>query len=182
MNDRKTHKIVLIGLMGSGKSSVGKQLSEMIGLPFIDVDQEIERMAACSIAEIFSRFGEVYFRNGERRIMNRLLLGEPAVLATGGGAYMDEQTRHLISELGTSIWLRADLDVLVHRTTGRSHRPLLNQGNPREILSKLIDLRYPIYAQADIIVDSTEVDTHLTVQNVYHAWLKYCDSLQKNNP
>jgi len=146
--------IVLIGLMGAGKSSVGLKLADLLGTGFADSDDEIEKAANLSVAEIFERFGEAHFRAGERRVLARLLAGPPMVIATGGGAFMDAETRALVRQKAISVWLRAGLDVLVQRTAGRGHRPLLNKGNPREILATLIKQRYPIYAEADITVDS----------------------------
>lgn len=149
-----TRPIVLIGLMGAGKSSVGLKLAHLLGTGFADSDDEIERAANLSVAEIFDRYGEAHFRTGERRVLARLLAGPPMVIATGGGAFMDARTRALVARQAVSVWLRAELDVLVQRTAGRGHRPLLNRGNPREILAGLIEQRYPVYAEADITVDS----------------------------
>lgn len=148
--------LVLIGLMGAGKSVVGRRLSHALDLPFVDADSAIEEAAGCSVSEIFARYGEQGFRDGEARVLARLLNGPRCVLATGGGAYMNADTRTLISRRGLAIWLRADLDLLVKRTAGRTHRPLLNQGNPREILADLMEKRYPIYEQADIIFDVSD--------------------------
>ena len=161
--------VVLVGLMGAGKSCVGRRLAARLGLPFVDADSEIESAAGCTIAEFFTRFGEPAFREGERRVMQRLLDGSPCILATGGGAFMDAETRALIVEKGLSLWLRADLDLLVKRTAGRDHRPLLKTGEPREILQRLIDLRYPTYGQADIIVDSRDQPPEVTVDAVIAA-------------
>lgn len=157
--DRKTalrlvRPVVLIGLMGAGKTSVGTRLAEMLGAPFSDSDAEIERAAALSVPEIFERYGEAHFRDGERRVIRRLLAEGPQVLATGGGAFMNPETRALIAGRAVSVWLRAGLDLLVQRTQGRTHRPLLNRGKPREVLARLIEERYPVYAQADVQVDS----------------------------
>ncbi|MCL5779086.1 shikimate kinase [Limibaculum sp. FT325] len=146
--------VVLIGLMGAGKSSVGQRLAERLGVRFADSDAEIERAAAMTIPEIFERYGEPHFRDGERRVIARLLHEPPMVLATGGGAFMNAETRALIGELGISVWLKADLDLLVARTAGRTHRPLLNRGNPREILAGLIRERYPVYETAAVTVES----------------------------
>lgn len=146
--------IVLIGLMGAGKSSVGLKLADLLGAAFADSDDEIEKAANLSVSEIFEHYGEAHFRTGERRVLTRLLAGSPKVIATGGGAFMDPETRALIRERAVSVWLRAELDVLVQRTAGRGHRPLLNRGNPRAILARLIEERYPIYAEADLTVDS----------------------------
>jgi shikimate kinase len=145
--------IVLVGLMGAGKTSLGKRLAKATGLPFVDSDTEIEKAANCSISDIFARFGEAEFRSGERRVIERILEGEPAIVATGGGAFMDEGTRKLIQRKAISIWLRADLETLVRRTRRRDDRPLLKAGDPREVLKRLIEERHPIYGEADIVID-----------------------------
>lgn len=152
--------VVLVGLMGAGKTSVGLRLAQILRTEFVDSDDEIEEAAKLSVAEIFERYGEAQFRSGERRVLARLLDGPPMVIATGGGAFMDEGTRALVRERAVSIWLRAALDVLVSRTSGRGHRPLLNRGNPREVLAGLIEARYPVYAEADITVDSLADQSH----------------------
>lgn len=146
--------VVLVGLMGAGKSCIGRRLASRLQVPFVDADVEIERAAGCEIAEIFARYGEAYFRDGERRVMARLLDGTPSVLAAGGGAFIDPNTRALIRARGVSVWLKADLDTLSRRTHGRTHRPLLNTGDPRATLAQLIDQRYPIYAEADITIET----------------------------
>ena len=146
--------IVLVGLMGAGKSSVGRRLAKRLGLSFFDADQEIEKAADSSIEDIFARYGEAAFRDGERRVIARLLDGPPHVLATGGGAFMDPVTRAAIRAKGISVWLRADLEVLLERVMRRDHRPLLKQGAPREILQNLMAERDPVYAQADLTVTS----------------------------
>jgi shikimate kinase len=151
---RLVRPVVLIGLMGAGKSSVGVRLAEQLGVQFRDSDAEIEAAANMAVPEIFEKYGEAHFRDGERRVIARLLGGEPLVLATGGGAFMDAQTRALIARQAVSVWLKADLDLLVQRTAGRSHRPLLNKGDPRKILAELIETRYPVYAEADVHVES----------------------------
>ncbi|MBL8701280.1 MAG: shikimate kinase [Alphaproteobacteria bacterium] len=162
--------IVLVGLMGAGKSSIGRRLAQRIGLEFLDADQEIERAAGCTIEEIFARFGEPEFRAGERRVIGRLLEERgPIVLATGGGAFMDPETRARIRERGVSVWLRADLDVLYRRVARRNNRPLLKQGNPREILERLIGVRYPVYAEADVTVESDDSPPETTVEKVIEA-------------
>ena len=144
--------IVLIGLMGSGKTSNGRRLAQKLGLDFVDADAEIEAAAGMSITEIFAQHGEPYFRDGERRVMARLLNEGPRVLATGGGAFMNEETRARIAASGISIWLKADLDVLWRRVRKRSHRPLLQGGDPERTLRALLEQRYPVYARADITV------------------------------
>jgi len=162
--------IVLVGLMGAGKSSIGRRLAQRLGLDFLDADQEIERAAGCTIEEIFARFGEPEFRAGERRVIARLLEDRaPMVLATGGGAFMDPETRERIRERGVSVWLRADLDVLYRRVSRRNNRPLLKQGNPREVLERLIGVRYPVYAEADVVVDSDDSPPESTVDKVIAA-------------
>jgi shikimate kinase len=154
--------IVLVGLMGAGKSTVGKRLAARLGINFIDADSEIEIAADMSIAEIFEKHGEPAFRRGEGKVIERLLQdmhkGNPpgGVLATGGGAFMNQETRDNIARYGVSIWLRADLDLLLKRVARRNNRPLLKGGDQREILSRLRDERYPVYALADIVVDSVD--------------------------
>ena len=161
--------IALVGLMGAGKSAIGKRLAQRLGLPFVDADEEIERAAGCSIAEFFERFGEAEFREGERRVIERLLDGPTRVLSTGGGAYMNAKTRALLRSKAITVWLRADLDVLFDRVKRRGHRPLLRQGNPKDVLARLMDERYPVYAQADITVDSTTQPAERTTEQVIDA-------------
>jgi shikimate kinase len=162
--------IVLVGLMGAGKSSIGRRLAQRLALDFVDADTEIERAAGCTIEEIFARFGEPAFRDGERRVISRLLEDRaPNVLATGGGAYMDPETREAIRRFGISVWLRADLDVLLRRVGRRSNRPLLKQGDPREVLARLMALRHPVYAEADLVVDSDDSPAETTVDRVLGA-------------
>ncbi|MCH8155094.1 MAG: shikimate kinase [Proteobacteria bacterium] len=151
--------IVLVGLMGAGKSCIGRRLAAQLALDFVDADAEIERAAGCSIEEIFERHGETAFRDGERRVIARLLNQPIHVLATGGGSFMDPRTRSEIRGRAITVWLRADLELLLKRTGRRSNRPLLKRGNPREILEKLIAERYSVYGQADVIVDSSDPDT-----------------------
>jgi shikimate kinase / 3-dehydroquinate synthase len=156
--------IVLIGLMGSGKTSTGRRLAQQLGLEFVDADTEIEVAAGMSITEIFAQHGEAYFRDGERRVMARLLNEGPRVLATGGGAFMNEETRARIAASGTSIWLKADLDVLWRRVRKRSHRPLLQSGDPERTLRALLEQRYPVYARADITIISRDGPQELAVE------------------
>jgi shikimate kinase len=146
--------IVLVGLMGAGKTKIGRRLAARLGLPFFDSDEEIESAAGETIEEIFANRGEAVFRDGERRVIARLLAGPVHVLSTGGGAFMDPATRRVITARGVSVWLRADLDVLFARVLRRSNRPLLKTPDPRAVLAELIDRRYPIYAEADITIDS----------------------------
>lgn len=165
--------IVLIGLMGAGKTAIGKRLAAQLGLPFFDADQEIERAAGATIAEIFAKHGEAHFRAGEKRVIQRLLANGRIVLAPGGGAFMDPETRETIRERAISIWLRCPLHILLQRVQGRTHRPLLNAGDPAEILRRLSDERSPLYAQADIIVDGSEDPPHVTTKNVLAALKAY---------
>lgn len=162
--------VVLVGLMGAGKSAIGRRLGARLNLPFRDADTEIEAAAGCTIAEIFARDGEAVFRAVERKIIARLLTEEPVhILATGGGAFMDASTRATIDAHGVSIWLRAELDVLIARTARRTHRPLLNQGDPRDVLGRLMAVRYPIYAEAVLSVVSDERPPDTTVELVIDA-------------
>ena len=155
--------------MGAGKSAIGRRLAARLGLPFVDADAEIERAAGCSIEDIFAIHGEPAFRDGERKVIARLLSGPPHVLATGGGAFMDPETRAAIRAAGVSIWLRAELDLLVARVSRRNGRPLLAEGEPREVLRRLMDERDPTYAEADIVVDSVDGPHERTLQAVLRA-------------
>jgi shikimate kinase len=146
--------VVLVGMMGAGKTAVGTQLARLLGVPFLDSDEEIVKAANRTIAEIFERDGEPFFRAKESQVLNRLLRGTPCVLSTGGGAFMAEANRSMVAEQGVSVWLRADLDVLWHRVRHKSSRPLLRTANPRETLRNLHVAREPIYALADLVVDS----------------------------
>lgn len=165
--------IVLVGLMGAGKSCIGRRLASVLGVPFTDADAEIEAAAGCSVADIFEHHGEAAFRDGERRVIARLLGGPPHVLATGGGSFMDPAIRAAIKAAGISIWLRADLDLLVRRTSRRNTRPLLRTGDPRAILESLMAERYPVYAEADIAVDSQDGPPEVTVERVVQALQAY---------
>ncbi len=158
--------IILVGLMGAGKTCIGRELALRLGLPFVDADTEIEAAAGCAIEDIFRLYGEDEFRDGERRVMARLLGGPVRVLATGGGAFMDPETRREIGDRAISVGLRADLDLLVSRVGRRTDRPLLKGKNTREILRELIDQRYPVYAEADITVDSGREAPDSTVERV----------------
>ena len=155
--------------MGAGKSAIGRRLAARLGMPFVDADAEIERAAGCSIEDIFAIHGEPAFRDGERKVIARLLAGPPHVLATGGGAFMDPETRAAIRAVGVSIWLRAELDLLVARVSRRNGRPLLAEGEPREVLRRLMDERDPTYAEADIVVDSVDGPHERTLQAVLRA-------------
>jgi shikimate kinase len=166
--------LVLVGLMGAGKSTVGRRLASRLGLPFYDADHEIEAAAGMTIPDIFQNYGEAYFRDGERRVIARLLQEGPVVLATGGGAFMNEETRARIAEQGISVWLRADLPVLMRRVRKRSNRPLLQNPDPEGTMRRLMAERHPVYASADLTVDSHEVPHDRVVVELLKglgAWL-----------
>lgn len=161
--------LVLVGLMGSGKSSVGKRLATRIGLKFVDSDHEIEKAANLSIKEIFSNYGEPYFRSGERRVIARLLRGGSKVLATGGGAFMNPKTRAAVKKSSVSLWLNAELPILMSRVRRRPTRPLLQNEDPEGVMKGLIEERYPIYATADLQVLSRDVPHEIVVQDILDA-------------
>ncbi len=161
--------IVLVGLMGAGKTSIGRRLADRLDLPFVDADVEIEKAAGKSIPDIFAEHGEAHFRDGERRVIARLLENGKQVLATGGGAFMNAETRAAIKGHSVSVWLKADLDVLLKRVAKRGGRPLLENKDPAVVLQNLIDLRYPVYAQADITVESLDVQHNQMVNAVVDA-------------
>jgi len=167
--------LVLVGLMGSGKSSVGKRLSEYLDVGFIDADQEIEKAAGMNIVEIFEKFGEKYFRAGEKKIINRLILHEPQVLSTGGGAFISKEVRKVIKIHGCSIWLKADIETLWPRVSGKVNRPLLNNKYPKKDLENLIIERNPFYKTADITIESEANINHLAMVD------KIIDKLKKHN-
>lgn len=170
--------IVLVGIMGAGKSTVGKILADRLGMQFIDADQEIERAAGCTITDFFEKYGEVEFRKGEERVISRILAGEPCILATGGGAFMSEATRLLIKKIATSVWLRVSFEVLAKRLEKRSDRPLLQTADPQQTLKALIKKRYPIYNDADFIVDAENDGVDITVSKVVECLGDYCYSEQ----
>jgi len=171
--------IVLIGLMGAGKSTIGKRLAARLGINFLDTDAEIEDAAGMTIPEIFEKHGEPAFRRGEAKVIERLLWdmhhAKPpgGVLATGGGAYMRPETRDNIAKYGVSVWLRADVEMLLKRVARRNNRPLLKQGDARETMMRLRDERYPIYALADIVVDSVEAPHEEVVDMVLQKLQEY---------
>jgi len=165
--------IVLIGMMGAGKTCIGRKLAERLGLPFVDADQEIAEAAGCSIPDIFALHGEAAFREGEARVISRLLDDPVHVLATGGGAFMNEKTRAKIRERAISIWLRADIDLLMRRVTRRNNRPLLQKGEPRAVLEELMAEREPVYAHADIVVDSMDGPRDAMLNKVVEALVEY---------
>jgi shikimate kinase len=166
--------IVLVGMMGVGKSSVGRRLAARLAIPFVDADTEIEKAAGMSIADIFDRHGEAYFRSGEARVIARLLEGGPQVLATGGGAFMNADTRALVKVKGASIWLQAEYDVLARRISKRrNERPLLQTADPAETLRQLLIEREPTYAQADLTVQSREVAHDAIVADIMSALVSF---------
>lgn len=170
-----TRTIVFVGLMGVGKTCIGRRLAQRLALPFVDADKAIEEAAGCSIAEIFERHGEQYFREGERRVILRLLDDPAHVLSTGGGAFMDPLTRARIRESAVSIWLRADLDLMLKRVSRRNDRPLLRVADPRAKLQELMAARYPVYAEADITVDSVDGPPEVTLERVLAALIEHVE-------
>ncbi|MFL9842357.1 shikimate kinase [Sphingomonas sp. ST-64] len=164
-----TRPIVLIGLMGVGKTTVGRRLAQRLRLPFVDADVEIEAAAGMTIAEIFDRFGEPHFRDGERRVIARLIDGAPKVIATGGGAFLNEATRALILDQSTAIWLDAPPEVLAERVAKRDHRPLLRGKDPLKVLTELAALRNPVYALAPIQITSKVAPHEATVNAILTA-------------
>jgi shikimate kinase len=163
--------VALVGMMGAGKTSVGKRLALRLGVPFKDADHEIEAAAGLTVAEIFEKHGEPEFRAGERRVIARLLTEPPHVLATGGGAYMDPETRAAMQQNALTIWLRAPVDLLLARVGKRQNRPLLNNPDPRGTLEKLLAQREPVYAEADVVLDSVD-GPHTTAVDQVLAELK----------
>jgi len=161
--------IVLVGLMGAGKTSVGRKMAEIMGFSFVDADEEIINAVACSVEDIFEKYGEDAFRDVEERVISRLLQEGPMILATGGGAFMNPRIRALIAAGAISVWLRAELDVLVRRTKRRGGRPLLKNKNHKDTLEALINERGPVYAVADIVIDSTDEGADATAKLVMSA-------------
>jgi len=164
-----SRSIVLVGMMGAGKSSIGRKLATRLNLPFVDADTEIERAAGMSIPDIFERHGETSFRAGETRVIARLLDGGPQVLATGGGAFMNPETRAAIRAKGISIWLKAEYDVLMKRIKRRTDRPMLNTSDPAETLRQLLEKRDPVYAEADLLVHSRDVPHESIISEILSA-------------
>lgn len=171
--------VVLVGMMGSGKSSVGRRLATRLGLPFVDADVEIETAAGMTIPEIFAQRGETEFRDGERRVIGRVLATRaPLVLATGGGAFMNAETRERIIELGISIWLKADADVLMRRVRKRSNRPLLQTADPEATMQRMLAEREPVYALADVTVTSRDDPHEVVVEEAIVALDRHLRSLE----
>lgn len=169
----RSRTVVLVGLMGAGKTTIGRRLAKALQTTFIDADTEIEAAAGCSVNEIFERHGEQEFRRGERQVVARLLDNAPHVLATGGGAFIDAATRKLIMKKAVSIWLRADLELLLARVQKRDTRPLLREGDPKEIMMALKAERYPIYREADIIIDSVDGPHDAVVRKIIKELTDY---------
>lgn len=167
-----TKSVVLVGLMGAGKSTVGRRLADQLGVKFMDSDSEIEAAADMTIPEIFERFDEQYFREGERRVITRLLAGEPCILATGGGAFLSSENRAIVREGSVSVWINAELETLWDRVKDKTTRPLLNVENPKDVLTKLLEDRYPLYGKADIVVKSEAGDPHEVVVSAIIEALK----------
>jgi shikimate kinase len=168
-NFRLNRTVVLVGMMGAGKSSVGRRLAARLGVAFRDADGEIEQAAGCTISEIFERFGEPAFRDGERKVIIRLLAEAPHVLATGGGAFCDAETRARIKADAVSVWIKAPVEILVARVSRRDTRPLLRDGDPQEILERLLAERAPLYEQADLAVDSEDGPHQASVEKIVAA-------------
>jgi shikimate kinase len=164
-----SRSIVLIGMPGCGKSAIGRRLAPRLDLPFVDADEEIERAAGKSIPDIFAEHGEPYFRDGERRVIARLLASGPQVLATGGGAMMDAETRRNVRRAGISVWVRAELPVLLRRVAKRNNRPLFEGRDAEAVMKELMDTRYPVFATADIVVESREVPHEVIVDEIVAA-------------
>lgn len=166
---RRRRTIALVGLMGAGKSTVGRRLAAVLHMPFKDADTEIERAAGCTVGELFTSRGEAEFREGERRVIARLLDEPPHVLATGGGAFMNAETRALMKQKAVTVWLKADLEVLVERTGRKNTRPLLRDKDPREVLQRLMAERDPFYAEADITIEAIDGPHERTVEAILKA-------------
>ncbi|KQM30777.1 shikimate kinase [Rhizobium sp. Leaf68] len=161
--------IVFVGLMGAGKSAIGRSVAQQLRIPFVDTDDEIERVSRMTISELFASYGEEEFRALETRVIKRLLRGGPKVVSTGGGAFINENTRRHIKRGGVSLWLKADLEVLWERVNKRDHRPLLKTENPKATLAALMEKRYPIYCDADITIESRDVRKDIIATEVLEA-------------
>lgn len=161
--------VVFVGLMGAGKTAIGRKVAQILDLPFADSDHEIETVSRMSIPELFERYGEPEFRALEQRVIDRLVKDGPRVLSTGGGAFMNTQTRAVVADHGVSIWLKADLDLLMERVAKKQNRPLLKNPDPRAVMQKLIDERYPVYALADITVETRDAKREIIMEETVQA-------------
>lgn len=167
--------LALVGLMGVGKTTIGRRLAEHFGLPFVDADEEIEKAAGQSVADIFAHYGEAAFRDGEQKVISRLLEGETRVLATGGGALTHPKTRERLKERAITLWLRTDIKVLARRVANKPHRPLLRERNPLDVLKEHMKTRYPLFEIADVVVDTGDHSHAKTVELVLDALKVYLD-------
>lgn len=180
MSGQLKKTVALVGMMGAGKTAVGTALARMLGVPFRDSDEEIVKAASRSIAEIFERDGEPFFRARETEVLSRLVKGQPCILSTGGGAFLSDLNRNIIGATGVSVWLRADLDLLWHRVRHKATRPLLRTANPRETLRQLHEARVPHYALADVTVDAEpDLSIELMAQRVIEALKTRDDVLER---
>jgi len=179
---RTPKTIALVGLMGAGKTSIGRRLAQRLDLPFVDADTEIEAAAGATIEEIFQRDGEAGFRDGERRVVARLLDAPPRVIATGGGAFIDPSTRALLRAAAITVWLRADLELMLARVSRRDNRPLLKNVDRRAVLERLIAERYPVYAQAELTIDSIDGPPDATVERVIAALASHLSAAAAAGP
>lgn len=180
MSNLGGRSLVFVGLMGAGKSTIGKRVATMLDLPFHDADYEIEQAAQMSVPELFKAYGEPAFRDLERRVILRLIKQGPMVLATGGGAYMNDETRLAIAENGISVWLNAELDVLMERVSRRQNRPLLQNDNPRAVMEKLMAERYPVYAKADLTVNSRKARRDVVARDVIRTVERHLSKQEKH--
>src|SRR5690606_17949830 len=171
--------IVFVGLMGAGKTSIGRKVAGMLGLPFVDSDHEIESVSRMTISDLFEHYGETEFRALEQRVIARLLEGGPQVLSTGGGAFMNEQTREAVRAHGVSIWLKADLDVLMDRVSKKQNRPLLRNDDPRGVLARLMEARYPVYALADVTVVTRDERREVIAAEAIEALARHLDNPER---
>ncbi|KAA0971607.1 shikimate kinase [Aureimonas fodinaquatilis] len=172
--DLQGRSVALVGLMGAGKTTIGRKLAQVLQLPFVDSDAEIERISRMTISDLFAAYGEPEFRALEARVVARIAEDGPKVIGTGGGAYMNAATRQVLREHAVTIWLKADLDLLMDRVSKRPTRPLLQAPDPRQVMQDLIDKRYPVYAQADLVVQSRNAKRETIAMEIVAALEKYC--------
>lgn len=170
--------VVFVGLMGAGKTAIGRRVAQALDLPFVDSDHEIEAVSRLTVPELFERYGEPEFRALEHRVLERLVRQGPGVVSTGGGAFMNADTRTVVAECGISVWLKADLDVLMERVMKKGNRPLLKTADPRGTMASLMDARYPTYAQADITVETREEKREVITIEVLEALDRYLDRIE----